>query len=408
MYGNLFLLERENGPSVRAERLAFGETSGRNEAWLRDTLLDHPDLLPIDDIDSSFSPLIPLCKELTTPAGRIDLTFINSSGLLTLVECKLWRNPQARREVVDQVLDYARAISQWSYSDLQRQVGIASRKSGNVPYEAVRAKCPGVAEHDFVDSVARSMRSGRFLLLIAGDGIREDVGAIAELINRNAALGFSFGLVEIALYGLDDGSLVVQPRTLARTQLIERTVVVVRDSNAAVNISDPDQNENLTLDASSIPDNNALGESPKQAAYRQWWLPVINSPLDDPDQEPPKLYWQNHVKAMLPWPGTWIVAWKGGGDDGEMGVATGGRKGADQEMLRLLEPVRNDILAELPEGTVYREYLANRDRYTFGVVRRGSEFRNDDERRAWFAQAVNAFVNALRPRVKHILQVGNR
>ncbi len=109
------------------------------------------------------------------------------------------------------------------------------------------------------------------------------------------------------------------------------------------------------------------------------------------------------MKAMLPWPGTWIVAWKGAGDDGDMGVATGGRKGADQEMLRLLEPVRNDILAELPEGTVYRKYLGNRDGYTFGVVRRGREFRNDDERRAWFAQAINAFVNALRPRVKHIL-----
>jgi hypothetical protein len=75
------------------------------------------------------------------------------------------------------------------------------------------------------------MRGGRFLLLIAGDGIREDVHAIAELINRNAASGFSFGLVEIALYGLEDGGLIVQPRTVAKTKVIEKTVVVRSNSS---------------------------------------------------------------------------------------------------------------------------------------------------------------------------------
>ena len=35
MFGDVFLLERD-GSAVRAERLAFGETAGRNEAWLRD------------------------------------------------------------------------------------------------------------------------------------------------------------------------------------------------------------------------------------------------------------------------------------------------------------------------------------------------------------------------------------
>lgn len=70
------------------------------------------------------------------------------------------------------------------------------------------------------------MRSGRFLLLIAGDGIREDVGALAELINRNAALGFSFGLVEVGLYDLGEDGLAIQPRVTARTHILERNVVI--------------------------------------------------------------------------------------------------------------------------------------------------------------------------------------
>ena len=108
------LLERDGSPAVRAERLAFGETAGRNEAWLRDTLFAYPDLLPLRDIDPSFGPLTPLVTELRTEAGPLDIAFINQFGRLTLVECKLWRNPEARRKVVAQALDYARAVSRWS------------------------------------------------------------------------------------------------------------------------------------------------------------------------------------------------------------------------------------------------------------------------------------------------------
>ena len=89
MNGDCFLIEREGEPVVCAERLAFGETGGRNEAWLRDTLFDHPELLPVRDVDPSFGPLIPLCKELRTEAGPLDIAYINQHGRLTLVECKL-------------------------------------------------------------------------------------------------------------------------------------------------------------------------------------------------------------------------------------------------------------------------------------------------------------------------------
>ena len=44
MYGDVFLIEREGAQPLQAERLALGETSGRNEAWLRDTLFEHPNI----------------------------------------------------------------------------------------------------------------------------------------------------------------------------------------------------------------------------------------------------------------------------------------------------------------------------------------------------------------------------
>lgn len=89
MFGDFFLLEESDGTISKAERLAFGDTAGRNEAWLRDTLLAHPELLPIRDLDPACAPLVPLCRELRTEAGPLDLAFINQFGRLTLVECKL-------------------------------------------------------------------------------------------------------------------------------------------------------------------------------------------------------------------------------------------------------------------------------------------------------------------------------
>ena len=70
MFGDVFLLERDGSAAVRAERLAFGETAGRNEAWLRDTLFAYPELLPLRDIDPSFGPLTPLCTEFGQKRGH--------------------------------------------------------------------------------------------------------------------------------------------------------------------------------------------------------------------------------------------------------------------------------------------------------------------------------------------------
>lgn len=403
MFGDVFLLERDGAEAVRAERLAFGETAGRNEAWLRDTLLRYPDLLPLRDIDPSFGPLVPLCTELRTEAGPIDAAFINQHGRLTLVECKLWRNPEARRKVVAQALDYARAICRWSYSDLQRQVAAATGRTGNVPFLNASSQCPGLTEQQFVDDTTRAMRAGRFLLVIAGDGIREDVMGIAELINRNASSAFSFGLVEVALYGLADTSLLIQPRVIAKTQLIERTVVLVRDSQTSGDVSVHEEADTELPGESNAQLQNELGESPVQAEYRAWWTPVIEARFDDPDQEPAKLHWPNNVRVSLPWPTkVWVSGYRYGGDTGWIGIGTNGQDPGYSELISMLEAQRNEILAELPEGTAFRSMENGKP--TISIREKASDFLTEDAKRHWLATTLNAFVNALRPRLKAFIK----
>lgn len=413
IYRDVFLFEREGGQAQRAARLAFGDTSGRDEAWLRDTLLTNPDLIPVADIDASFGPLIPLCRELRTEAGPLDLAFINPAGRLTLVECKLWRNPESRRKVVAQVLDYARAISAWSYSDLQRQVAAATGRQGNVPYQLARSVAPDLEEHRFVDDVSRAMRRGRFLLLIAGDGIREDVGALAELINRNAASGFSFGMLEIALYGLGDDGLLIQPRVVARTQIIERSVVLVREGSEtwlAPDAGDSAGPVRAAPSRSASPSNGAPSaadgaESSEQAAYRAWWAPVMARQFDDPDQEPLRLFWRNNVRTPLPWPGTWILAY-GSKAAGTVAVCLSGRQDAFEDLMQALAPFQDQILSELPEGTTL---VSGADAtYNFRCSRSIEQLGEEDAQRAFLGDAINRFVNVFRPRVKALVGASAR
>jgi hypothetical protein len=105
------------------------------EADLQDLVHKHPEALPIEEIDPSFSGPVSICRELNTPAGPIDNFLVTPSGLPILVECKLWRNPQARREVVGQVLDYAKELARWTSADIERE---AARRGVPSVIERVR------------------------------------------------------------------------------------------------------------------------------------------------------------------------------------------------------------------------------------------------------------------------------
>lgn len=108
-----------------------------SEAEIQHLVHMHPSMLPIREIDPMFADPIAICRELVTPTGNIDNLLITASGLPVLVECKLWRNPQARREVVGQILDYAKELSRWSSADLQREVSKCLKRDAGVAHTAL-------------------------------------------------------------------------------------------------------------------------------------------------------------------------------------------------------------------------------------------------------------------------------
>ena len=218
------------------------ESQGRayDEAWLRDLLFRNPEVLPIKEIDEGFDPPIPLCRELPTDAGPMDLAYVTESGRLTLVECKLWKNPEARREVVPRSSTMQRKSMDGPMSNWTEQYVGRRARTGNSRclFDLVRDKNEDIDEAAFVDGVTRNLANGRFLLLVVGDGIREGVKRLAEYLQRLAGVQFTFGLVELAMFELPaastPGGLIVEPRVLARTVEIERAIVRRADPGVAV------------------------------------------------------------------------------------------------------------------------------------------------------------------------------
>ena len=396
VYGDMVLIQRADESARRAERLSIGSTNGRDEAWLRNLIAEHPEILPVHDVDPSFAPLTTLCTELRTEAGPVDVALISPAGRLAIVECKLWRNPEARRKVVAQVLDYARALARWTYADLQRQVSAAAGSTGNLPFEAAKRMRPDIEEAQFIDATTRSLREGRFLLLIAGDGIREGVSGIAELINRNAAMGFSFGLIEVALYGLADGGMIVQPRVVARTETIERTFVRIETAGTHESLAEVDSETN----SEPVTEQEAI--TPKSAEYRQWWEPITRMTFDDPEQPPPVYRHPNHVRVELVDPKIWLTCYRLS-DRRMCGVLLNGKFERLEALIETLGPAPEALLEELPTGSKFGMSGLTRC-MTFQSYAAMSEFGSDDEIRAWLMRVINRFATVFRPRIKAMIR----
>lgn len=228
-----------DGVSEPLERVSFADRS-LQESFLQKILHGHPTVLPIERIEPEFAPLIPiweLSHELVAGSGYIDAMFVSPSGAITIAETKLWRNPEARREVVGQIINYATEVSGWRYEELDERV---RHSTGISLWERVRSSplaSDDLDEARFVDAVSRSLARGRFLLLIVGDGIREDVERMADFLQGAPRLRFTLALVELRLHKLGPERTLVVPSVLARTTEITRAIVQVDGIGAKVNVT---------------------------------------------------------------------------------------------------------------------------------------------------------------------------
>lgn len=230
----------ENGNIVRLQSVQLKE-GPYDEKWIQNICFQNPNIIPINEIEPSFGGIVSICQELRTDSGPCDLVFINANGFITLVECKLWRNPEARRKAVGQILDYAKDVAQWDYSRFETECLKSRSTDYSSLYEILKDQYPDVIEQELADRIQMNLERGRFLLLIIGDGIRENMEDLISYVQGYGGMSFTLGLVEMPVFmNPESKQLTLTPRILAKTKEIERTVIRIEDGTRLKELSAKD------------------------------------------------------------------------------------------------------------------------------------------------------------------------
>ena len=194
----------------------LSEEAYLDESALQRLLEEHPELIALDDVDPTASPLLPIGREVPLAGQSLDLLFLDLAGRLTGVETKLRRNSQVRREVVGQVLEYGAYLSTWTVEDVERQAEsylvdpqTPTRFQGQGLYEALnRLDASGPTEEGSDDAgmrskISNSLERGDMRLLIAVDRVVDPLRRLVTFLN--GASSFDMYLLEVQQYRAPDG-----------------------------------------------------------------------------------------------------------------------------------------------------------------------------------------------------------
>ena len=138
----------------------------------------------------------------------MDLLFIDKDGLLTVVETKLAKNPEARRTVIGQIIEYASYISQWTADDVYRIAG----EYGESNLDEVM----GNMGEEFRSSIAQNLKNGKMRLIIAVDELIEPLRATVTFLNRNST--FDILLLQVSSFEESETRKVLIPSLFGYAQ----------------------------------------------------------------------------------------------------------------------------------------------------------------------------------------------
>ncbi|MDR3463687.1 MAG: hypothetical protein P4L76_15365 [Beijerinckiaceae bacterium] len=385
------------GTARSLKRVPMGVEGRHDEKWLQRLLFDHPELIPIDTIDLGAKEVIAVCREFSIPKEGatifLDILAVTPHGRLVLVECKLWRNPQARREVIGQILEYASLLRRWNYADLSvRLNGSLKSHAANPLYDCVRKIRPDIEEATFVDAVSRSLAAGDFDLIIAGDGIRADLQAIAAHLNTFSGLTSRLALLEVQLWEDGTGATVVVPFVPYRTEVVQHRVIVDAVGvplALATEMDEPDV-------SAPIVDADRKTQLEQNRAFWQKFIDTIR--FDHADQSPPKHGGNNWVKISLPEPINWLTAYR---NKTEAGVFIRFTKEAGQALFEELAQQAAELRAETTDALSFD--VKSSDPFVAMIsatkALTSADHLSESEQLSWLKRTANSVVSAVRLRL---------
>lgn len=174
------------------------ESSGyNNEDHLQALVAEDPTLVPVADLGVAVPQFIVAVREIALRgSGSLDILAFNALGDMAVMECKLADNPEIRRKVIGQIIEYAAFLNRLDYTELDE---IVMRRTGKRLHRLIEEKVgdPDWDAADFQAAVERNLASGRFTLIIVVDRMEETLGVTLEYLNACALRNVSLHALEM-------------------------------------------------------------------------------------------------------------------------------------------------------------------------------------------------------------------
>ena len=202
----LFRISHDEHLEVIPERSYRDREVADGEAALQRILVDHPEVIPGEQIDPGDPTSWLLIKaEAGVTAGSMDILLVDHKGIPTVVETKLIDNREIRRSVLAQGLEYLAHLQQeWTAEEIVEEGRRfwSEKRSENI--EAAANKVGITLERDFIDKISANLVNGKMRLVVAADKIPQELRTVLQFLNKSSAFDV-YGL-EVRFFAIGKGS----------------------------------------------------------------------------------------------------------------------------------------------------------------------------------------------------------
>ena len=204
------ILSRKSG--ARWEKVQ--EHQFESEGRLQDLLYGSPEVIPVASLGGKRLQPKLFVKEAGLPgSGNSDLIGIDEEGGITIIECKLATNPEIRRKVIGQVLEYASYLWGMPYDSFDQMCCHAENWQLTSLAAEMEVRIAGTSEQwsreRFVAAVEATLNAGDFSLIIAVDRITHQLKRTIEFMDSKERGGAHVCALEMTQYALTGFEILV-------------------------------------------------------------------------------------------------------------------------------------------------------------------------------------------------------
>ncbi len=207
---------------------AMRPSEPRSEDFMQKLVAAHPEL--IADQDGSLL-LIRREQPITDRedgSGRwsLDHLFVTRTGVPVLVELKRAVDTRLRREVIDQMLDYAaNGTAYWQGGRIAESYAATMTEQGRDADAELATFLAGTLEaEDFWQQVDANFSAGRIKMVFVADTIPRELARIVEFLNEQ--MKADVRAVELSWFESDGGVTALTPRIIGETERAQNEKVL--------------------------------------------------------------------------------------------------------------------------------------------------------------------------------------